>query len=115
MDAVCSQSSLHQFLGLFSTSLRDSDPSPQPKARVFSIIAHAARSVLSWACTGLYGDHKLLLKLLYLIKLCGQFGLVPSDLTLTLAAPGANGSPSLSRTKPFAWLPPDVSATASRL
>ncbi len=98
------QSSLHQFLLLFNEALTLSEPAALVKQRVAHILSRLTATVVSWVTRGLYSDHKLMFKLLYLLKISVQFGLLSADTIRLLAFPGANGPPSISRSKPFSWI-----------
>lgn len=106
------QTSLQQFLDLFTRALVTSEPHPVAKQRL-AIITHAVTgAVLSQVLRGMYDVHRPLLKLLYLLKVAQRFGLVPPGMVLHVASPAASAPPNTARTKPFAWLPADVSVPA---
>ena len=77
------------------------------RQRVTNIIARATALVTSAQVRGMYGDHKLLFKVAYLLKLAVRYGELPGDVTAILAAPAPPSAPS-ARTKPFAWMANEV-------
>ena len=102
------QTSLQQFMELFGRALTTSEPNATAKQRIVNII-HTATSVITTTIVrGLYNDHKLLFKFLYLLKLSSQYGLLPADVVMLVGSPAGASPPASGQSKPFGWLPGEV-------
>jgi dynein heavy chain, axonemal len=107
LSLVVNQTSLDQFLELFVKALTTSEPALTSKHRVTNIISCFTHSVVSYIVRGLYNEHKLLFKVLYALKLCVAYSLIPPEVPSLLATP-AVASASAPTTKPFVWMSAEV-------
>merc|ERR1712072_789109 len=98
------QTSLEQFLGVFSASLKDSKSSPVPAKRIHNIIEHMTFEAYAYTMRGLYTCDKFLLTLMFALKVDLQADKVKKAEFDTLIKGGALLDLNSVEEKPKAWI-----------
>uniref|UniRef100_A0A7N8WST8 Dynein, axonemal, heavy chain 5 like n=1 Tax=Mastacembelus armatus TaxID=205130 RepID=A0A7N8WST8_9TELE len=101
---VMYQTSLRQFLGIFDSSMQNSDKSHLTSKRISNIISFLTYQLYRYTARGLYEEHKLLFTLLLALKIDLQARNISHFEVLTFIKGGASLDMNSVESKPRRWI-----------